>query len=64
MGGTQTKYEDTSKYDKSVTHQIVYEPEYCPYGVYISIGACAISVCTFVLVSVFLVAWYFTHEPR
>ena len=64
MGGTQSKYVDVSKDDNSVTHQIVYEPEYCPYGVYISIAACATSVCTLAAVSGFIVAWYFTHEPQ
>ncbi len=61
MGGRQSKYVDV---DNLSTHQIVYEPNNCSYGVYISMAACATSMCTLICVIGLLVAWYFTHDKH
>ena len=64
MGGTQSKYVEITKPTdgESPTRQLVWEPENCPYGLYISIAACATSACTFLAVVVFFVVWYVTHN--
>jgi len=45
---------------QKLEHQFVWEPDYCPYGLYVSITGCAISTCT-LLILVGFVVWQMTR---